>query len=158
MGVLDPRISCKMGMDWKLKKKLAQLMVDYKRELSKEGFVTFKEEGFSWYKVDKGLLYTVHLMPLSPSPLDIWTTAAVFPLFSWEKIAYTCARRDWPVEYSSAEHGILVRSLLGLAIGEAILGKLPRPYKDYMRNTIFYHYDDVLVGHWNTEKKRCGDP
>ena len=142
-----------MGITWKQKKEtLSQLMGDYKLSLKQEGFVSYQEEGFSWYKVDNGLLYTVHMMPLSPSMCNIWMTFAVFPLFSWEYIAYKCARRDWSSDFVSAEHGILVRGLLGMALAEAILSRLPRPYKDYMRNTVLYHHEGVLVGHWNTEK------
>ncbi len=84
------------------KQKMAELIEShYAEKLRSGGFVSYKNEGFHWYKVENGLLKKVHLPIFSPSmPLFLMVGYGVVPLFSYEKIAPTEPFQDWPWEMS----------------------------------------------------------
>ena len=144
-----------MGITWKQKVEVISQFVqeNYTGLLRQEGFVSYQDKGLSWYKVDNGLLYTIHLMSIWPRPFDIRIRYAVHPLFSWEHIAYTNPLRDWPRYFEEPEHGVDHNRLWGLAMAAAVLGGLQRPFEKYQKNYKAYYLQDVFVTHWNTERK-----
>ena len=139
---------------WKKNKEAASCFIQehYSDILRQEGFVSYLDEGFSWYKVSNGLLYTIHMMTHSPRQFDVEFHYGIHPLFSWEHIAFILPRRDWPGYFDEPEHGVSYASLYGLTMAKMVLGELPRPFRRY-QSTMCVYQQGVLLCYWNTDKK-----
>lgn len=138
------------------KKKMAEFIeAHYAGALRAAGFVSFKNEGFHWYKVENGLLKKVHLPIFSPAmPLFLSVGYGVVPLFSYEKIAPTEPFRDWPWEMEFGnDHVESAEWAAKNHRSEEITG---RPCREtyFSSPSICYWSGDICLMHLNSEK--CG--
>ena len=142
-----------MVTSWKKKKAEASLFIkaNYSDYLHREGFLSYQNEGLSWYKIKNGLLYTIHLISDRPSPFWIHFTHGILPLFSWERIALTNPTRHWTWYMDRTEHFVGFDTLWGIAIEKMVLGYLPRPFRNYQSSKCFSQ-GGVMLCHWNTEQ------
>lgn len=143
-----------MALSWTQKKAYMSQFIEenYAEALQNAGFVSYKNEGFHWYKVKNGLLYKVHLPIFSPSsPLFLIIGYGVIPLFTWESIAPPAPFRDWPEEMQRGyDHYIDAISALGYSFAERAVGKLPR--ESYSFSEIAHYLPNGLfIQHPNTE-------
>lgn len=132
------------------------LMTYYAEPLREAGFVTYKNEGIHWYKVENALLYKVHLPMFSPRrPITFGVCCGAIPLFTWEQIGLSMPQRDWPGEMTNDYDHVIhfYRSGYGLRQAEEWLGEVP---KGTIRATQIAHYlpNGLFIQHPRTE--RCG--
>lgn len=143
-----------MAFTWAQKKAALQEIIGkhYADTLLNAGFVSYKDEGFHWYKLKNDLLYKVHLWVESPaSPVWLRVGYGVIPLFTWEPIAPSRPMRDWPWELMNG--GDHYQDTWYKKIPERMIGKLPR--EAYSQPNISYFLPNgVNVAHLLTE--RCG--
>ena len=127
-----------MVFSWKQKREIISEFIHryYADTLSKAGFVSYKDIGFSWYKVKNGLLYIIHTPVFSPAqPLRLQIAYGVIPLFSWEFIGYTSPSRDWGMRVGTEENYIRASGKNQYEIARQALGSLPRfPWSKYAEN------------------------
>lgn len=146
-----------MALSIRQKKSIMQELIQthYADKLLNAGFVSYKEEGFHWYKSDKELLYTVRLPVFSPrSPLTLDIGFGVIPLFTWEHIAPNGFSRDYSAEFHDGrDHVNRSRTYYIQEEYEKIIGKLPR---NWASCRVIAHYvpegseDSVLIEHPDT--------
>ena len=146
-----------MKLTWGQKKATMKEFISkyYADALRSAGFVSYKDEGFHWYKLKNDLLYKVHLPISSPaSPLFLEVGYGVVPLFTWEFIAPVVSYADWPLQmHSLYDHYISLWTNWGYDIAKQTLGTLPR--KSYFVPGISYHLPNgVLIDHLRSP--RCG--
>ena len=123
--------------------------------LSEAGFVSYKNEGFHWYKMEGDLLCSVRLPVFSPrTPLCLNVGFGIIPLFVWEHIAPTGFWRDAESYFSPSQDHIIEPD--GDSHYEAcrqLLGGLPR--QSYLYPSIaHYTSEGICIEHLNTP--RCG--
>ena len=146
-----------MAISWAEKKAAMQELIEayYAPPLREEGFISYKDEGFHWYRVKGELLQTVHMPIFSPSqPIMLDLTFGAVPLFTWEEIAPAGAARDfsWDFHHGS-DHVASVAANATVPLAEELIGKLPR--KSYMAPGLAHHLDNgLLIMHLYSE--RCG--
>ena len=104
------------------------LMTYYAEPLREAGFVTYKNEGIHWYKVENDLLYKVHLPIFAPRRLlEFSVCCGVIPLFTWEKIGLSMPQRDWPGEMRNDYDHVVCFFPSGYGLGqiEERIGDVP---------------------------------
>ena len=145
-----------MAYTWAQKKEAMRELIDeyYAPPLREAGFISYKDEGFHWYRIKGELLQTVRMPIFSPSsPLFLDVGFGAVPLFTWEYIAPSGPSRDFDWVYSDgSDHFTSANNLPNVALAETILGKLPR--RNYSPTVYRYVGDGPLIGHMNSE--RCG--
>ncbi len=132
------------------------LMSYYAPPLREASFVTYKNEGIHWYKIENDLLYKVHLPMFSPQrPVRFCVCCGAIPLFTWEKIGLSMPQRDWPGEMTNDYDHVIdfFPSGYGLRQAEEWLGEVP---KETVHATKLAHYlpNGLFIQHPRTE--RCG--
>ena len=145
-----------MAYTWAQKKAVMQELIEeyYAPPLREAGFVSYKNEGFHWYRIKGELFQTVRMPIFSPSsPIYLDVGFGAVPLFTWEHIAPSGPSRDfdWDLRDGS-DHFTSATNLPNVALAETILGKLPR--RSYFPTVYRYVEDGPLIGHMNSE--RCG--
>jgi hypothetical protein len=144
-----------MALTWAQKKAGIMEIIEtyYANALRDAGFVSYKSEGFHWYKVKDELLFKVHLPLFSPSgALCIVPLFGVIPLYSWELIAQNRPFRDWPGEMiTGCEHVFNLQYMIFHQAAERRIGKLPRHSYGWPK---LAHWlpNDLFVEHLNTER------
>ena len=145
-----------MELTWLQKKEAMRELVDkyYANPLQKTGFVSYKDEGFHWYRIKGELLQTVRMPISSPAqPIELDLGFGAVPLFTWEHIAPSGASRDFDWDFRHGyDHFSSVKVNATCFFAQKIVGRLPRNkyYPNY-----YYHLDNgLLIGHLNAE--RCG--
>lgn len=146
-----------MQYSWKQKKEIMSefIMENYAPLLTGEGFVSYQDAGFNWYKVKNGLLYTVRMPIYSPAaPIDLRIGFGVVPLFSWEYIVYTIPMRDWSMDFErGCDHFCPVISIATYEMEKSLLGALPRAWDNYMNGGYTYDYRGLEISHWVSEAR-----
>ena len=143
-----------MALSWTQKKAYTSQFIEenYAETLQNAGFVSYKNEGFHWYKVENELLYKIHLPIFSPTlPIILFVGYGVIPLFTWESIAPTMPFRDWPEEMQRGyDHYIDAFTALGYSFAERAVGKLPRESYSFSK---IAHYlpNGLFIEHPNTD-------
>ena len=146
-----------MKLTWAQKKESMQELIEayYAPPLREGGFVSYKDEGFHWYRFKGELLQTVRMPIFSPSsPVFLDLGFGAVPLFTWEQIAPSGASRDFDWDYlTGRDHVSSVRKDFVFLQAQKILGSLPR--RSYAHPELDHHLENgLLIGHLNTE--RCG--
>ena len=146
-----------MAYTWAQKKAVMHELIEeyYAPPLREAGFVSYKNEGFHWYRIKGKLLQTVRMPIFSPtSPLELEPGFGAIPLFAWEHIAPSGPARDFDWEFRhGCDHFSSVRENSTCFFAQKRVGKLPR--RSYVLPSCYYHVDnDFLIGHLNSE--RCG--
>ncbi len=144
-----------MALTWAQKKAGIMEIIEtyYAKPLRDTGFVSYKGEGFHWYKVKDELLYKVHLPLFSPAgALRIVPLFGVIPLYTWELIAPHRPLRDWTWDMTrGSEHAYSFQYHVSYQAAERRLGKMPRP--SYAWPKISHWLPNGLyVEHLNTER------
>ena len=142
---------------WAQKKAAMQELIEeyYAPPLREAGFVSYKDEGFHWYRIKGELLLTVRMPIFSPSsPLELEPGFGAVPIFTWEHIAPAGAVCDFDWDYRhGCDHFFSVRENSTCFFAQKRVGKLPR--RSYVLPRCYYHVDNgLLIGHLNSD--RCG--
>lgn len=145
-----------MALTWAQKKESMRELINafYAEPLQAAGYVSYKGEGFHWYKVENELLYKVHLPILAPTaPLSLYMGYSAVPLFSWEHIAPTEAFRDFTGDFAECDHFVPCRNELTNALYKKYIGDLP--WNPVYTTIESYHLPNgLLIEHEQT--KKCG--
>lgn len=137
------------------KETMQELIGEYYAPILREaGFVSYKNEGFHWYKVENDLLYKVHLPVSSPAtPVRLAIGYAAIPLFTWEHIAPAGTYRDYFGDFSTCDHFVPAVNTLTNMLHKKYIGELPwNPVRT--TKAAYYMPNGLFVQHEQTEK--CG--
>lgn len=143
-----------MPYTWAQKKEAMRELIDeyYAPPLREAGFVSYKDEGFHWYRIKGELLQTVRMPIFTPStPLELETGFGAVPLFTWEHIAPSGAACDFDWDFQhGCDHFAAVRENSTCFFAQKRIGTLPR--RSYEDPRWYYHLDNgLLIGHLNSE-------
>ena len=119
--------------------------------LREEGFISYKDEGFHWYRIRSNLLHKVHLPISSPvEPVCLYAGYGAIPLFSWEHIAPAGSYRDYTGDFMTCDHFVPLVNTLTNQLFKNYIGELPW---DPVRATQLTRYlpNGLFVQHEQTE-------
>ena len=125
----------------------------YGPSLREAGFVSYKNEGFFWYKVQNDLLYKIAFPLSSKRYMMVNAFFGVAPLFAWDYIPPEILLSEWYGQTSSNESYLMSRRPSTQEIVEQLIGTLPRSFADMTR---IAHPTErgMMITHLMTE--RCG--